>query len=293
MAVSERDQRDPGAVRQRRPAKGVGASLERKEDERFLHGRGEYVADLRLAGTRDVAFVRSPLAHAQLKGIVKPPGRESHVYTAADLAGVKAIFAPSGLPGFKMSEQPPLALGKVRHVGELIAACVADTRAQAEDLAAEVTVDLEALAVVSDMRAARRADAPLVHQHWGDNVFLESFVDGDVDSLAADAAVRVSRHFRTARQCMSPLEGRGVLAYWDRRLEMLVVYTACQMPHIVRNGLSECLGLDQEQIRVVSPDVGGGFGHKGIFLAEDNSRANNCIGNTTISDKVFDLPLNA
>ena len=252
-----------------RGAKGVGARLVRKEDDRLLRGQGEFVADMRLAGTRDVAFVRSPVAHARVRGVSKPTGVEGSVYVASDLEGVKPIFAPSGLPGFKLSEQPPLAVDKVRHVGELLAACVADTRARAEDLAAEVQLELEPLPVVSDMLAAREPKGGLLHEHWGDNVFLESFVDGDIESFAERAAVKVTRTFRTARQCMSPIEGRGVLAHWDRRLDMLVVYTACQMPHIVRNGLSECLGLEQGQVRVISPDVGGGFGHKGIFLAEE------------------------
>ena len=116
-------------------AQGVGASLLRKEDARFLHGRGEFVADLRLAGTRDVAFVRSPLAHAQLRGVTAPAGAEARVFAARDLEGVQPIVARSGLPGFKVSEQPVLADDRIRYVGELVAACVGATRADAEDLA--------------------------------------------------------------------------------------------------------------------------------------------------------------
>jgi carbon-monoxide dehydrogenase large subunit len=247
----------------------VGASLLRKEDARFLHGRGEYVADLRLAGTRDVAFVRSPIAHARLRGVSAPSGAQGSVFTAADLEGVKPILARSGLPGFKLSEQPVLAGDRIRYVGELVAACIGATRAAAEDLAEEVALDLEALPAVSDMLAARADDAPRVHGEWGDNVFLESFVDTDLSEFEEQAAVSVTRIFRTARQCMSPLEGRGVVAHWDRRLEMLVLHTSCQMPHIVRTGVAGCLGLDQEQVRIISPDVGGGFGHKGILLPEE------------------------
>ena len=250
-------------------AKGVGAKLPRKEDHRLLHGRGEFVADIAMAGTMDVAFVRSPLAHARIRDATKPPGDEAQVYTAADLAGVRPIIARSGLPGFKVCEQPVLADGRVRHVGEPIAACVAQSRALAEDLASRVLLDLEELPAVSDMLRARGRDAPLLHPHWGDNVFLESVVDGDLSGIERRAAVSVTRTFRTARQCMSPLEGRGVLAYWDRRLEMLVLHTACQIPHIVRTGLAQCLGLEQGQVRIVVPDVGGGFGYKGILLPEE------------------------
>ncbi|MEE8532346.1 MAG: xanthine dehydrogenase family protein molybdopterin-binding subunit, partial [Alphaproteobacteria bacterium] len=249
--------------------KGVGARLVRKEDDRYMRGRGEFVADIKLHGLKDVAFLRSPVAHARILDIEVPEARRGAVFTAADMTGVRPIRAVSGLPGFKTSEQPPLASGKVRQVGEMIAVCVADTRAEAEDIAAEVFVDFDELPVVSDMLAAREAGAPLVHEAWGDNVYLETTVDADVEAVAATAAIRVTREFRTARQCMAPLEGRGVVAHWDARLEQLVVYSATQMPHIVRSGLSECLGLDHGQVRVVAPDVGGGFGYKGILLPEE------------------------
>jgi carbon-monoxide dehydrogenase large subunit len=247
---------------------GVGARLSRKEDDRFLRGRGQYVADIRLPGMQDVAFVRSPLAHARIRGISIPADVRDRVFIASDLDGVKPIRAVSGLPGFKPSEQPPLARDKVRQVGELVAMCVAPTRAEAEDIAALVELDLEELPAIHDMRRARDETASLVHEEWGDNVFLETLVDVDIAS-AFDAPIKVSRTISTARQCMAPIEGRGVVAHLDRRLDQLAVTTSCQMPHIVRSGLSECLGLMEERIRVVSPDVGGGFGYKGILLAEE------------------------
>jgi aerobic carbon-monoxide dehydrogenase large subunit len=247
---------------------GVGARLSRKEDDRFMRGRGQYVADIRLAGLQDVAFVRSPLAHARIRAIHVPEHFRDVVFTAADLTGVKPIRAVSGLPGFKISEQPVLATGKARHVGELVAMCVAPTRAEAEDIAASVTLDLEELPAVYDMLKARQAGTALVHEHWGDNVFLESAFEVDI-APAFDAPIKVTREISTARQCMSPLEGRGVVASFDHRLDQLTLYTGAQMPHIVRNGLSDCLGMQQGQIRIVSPDIGGGFGHKGILLPEE------------------------
>jgi len=258
-----------GRIDQRQGSgQGVGARLPRKEDDRLMRGRGQYVADIRLAGMQDVAFVRSPLAHARLRGIHVPEAYRDRVFTAADLVGVNPIRAVSGLPGFKISEQPVLATDKVRQVGELIAMCVAPTRAEAEDIAAAVVLDLEELPAVHDMRQARAPDAPLVHEHWGDNVFLETNFEVDI-SAALDAPIKVSREITTARQCMAPLEGRGVVASFDHRLDQLVVTTSAQMPHINRNGLAECLGMDQGRIRVISPDVGGGFGHKGILLPEE------------------------
>jgi carbon-monoxide dehydrogenase large subunit len=247
------------------PFRGVGARLPRKEDRRFLLGQGEYVANIRLPSMLEVAFVRSPMAHARIRGISKHP----NVFSADDLQGVKPIRAVSGVKGFKPSEQPILASGKVRQVGELVAMCVAPTRAEAEDLADEVVVDLEELPAVVDMLAARTDPPALVHEEWGDNVFLESLTDDDLSSIEKKAKVKVRRTVRTARQHMSPMEGRGVVCEWNRRLDQLVMYTAAQMPHINRAGLAECLGIDQGAIRVIAPDVGGGFGYKGILLPEE------------------------
>jgi aerobic carbon-monoxide dehydrogenase large subunit len=249
-------------------AQGVGASVLRKEDDRFLKGRGQFIADIRLAGMKEVSFVRSPLAHAKILGVAIPEEDRPSVFVATDLRGVKPIRANSGLPGFKSSDQPVLAHDKVRYVGELLAACVAPTRAEAEDLAERVAFDFDELPAVHDMLQARRPGTVLLHEHWGDNVFLETFVDVNIEA-AFDAPVKVTREIRTARQCMAPIEGRGAVAVWDHRLGQLTLYTSAQMPHINRTGLSECLGLDHGQVRVVAPDVGGGFGYKGILLAEE------------------------
>ena len=253
------------------PSGGVGVPVRRKEDSRFLRGNGEFIADLKRFGLREVAFLRSPLAHGIIREIVKPTGRQGDVYVADDIEGVSAICADSSLPGFKSSQQPIFATEKVRFVGEIIGACIASTRAEAEDLVEAVELNIEALPVVHDMLQARAAEAPQLHDTWGDNVFLETFVESktDIEVLKAEAVASVTRTFRTARQSMAPIEGRGVLAEWDTRLEQLTVTTATQMPHIVRSGLSECLGLQEGQIRVVAPDVGGGFGYKGILLAEE------------------------
>ena len=248
---------------------GVGASVLRKEDDRHLRGRGKFVGDIQPAGTRHIAFLRSPVAHGYLRSVSIPTAYRDQVFVASDLQAVTPIRAGSSLPGFKPSDQPVLVHDKIRHVGELIAMCVADTRAEAEDVVDAIEIEIEELPVVSDMIAARENDAPLVHEAWGDNVFLTTDFDQDLDPIVAQAAASVSRSIRTSRQSMSPLEGRGVLASWDSRLEQLVVYTSTQQPHIVRTGLSECLGIEHAQIRVVAPDVGGGFGYKGILLPEE------------------------
>jgi carbon-monoxide dehydrogenase large subunit len=247
---------------------GVGARLLRKEDDRLMRGRGQFVADLRFAGLKDVAFVRSPLAHARVRNIAVPKQHKQAVFAAGDLDGVNPIRANSALKGFKPSDQPVLASDKVLYVGELVAMCVAPTRAEAEDIVGAVQLDLEELPAVHDMLAAREPASALLREQWGDNVFLETFIDINIEK-ALDAPIKVTREIRTARQCMAPMEGRGVVAIWDNRLEQLTIYTACQMPHIVRTGLAGCLGLEEGQVRVVAPDVGGGFGYKGILLAEE------------------------
>ncbi len=248
---------------------GIGARLVRKEDDRYMRGRGQYVGDIKLPGMLEVAFLRSPLAHARIKGIAIPPAIRDRVFIAEDLAGVLPIRADTTLPGFKSSTQPILATEKVRYVGELVAMCIAPTRAEAEDMAAEIDLDLDPLPVVADMLDARKPGASLVHEPWGDNLFLTSGIDVDFEAAKAKAAYSVTRELRTSRQVMSPIEGRGVVASWHSRLGQLVLYTSTQQPHIVRSGLAECLHLDEGQIRVVAPDVGGGFGYKGILLPEE------------------------
>jgi carbon-monoxide dehydrogenase large subunit len=247
---------------------GVGARLQRKEDDRFMRGRGQFVADLRFAGMQDVTFVRSPLAHGRLKAVAAPDEYRKSVFSIADLDTVKPIRAVSALRGFKPSDQYCLAKDKVRFVGEPVAMCVAPTRAMAEDIAATIALDIEELPAIHDMLTARSSPPALVHEQWGDNVFLETFVDTNIEK-AISAPIKVTRQIKTSRQCMAPIEGRGAVALWDTRLEQLTLYSACQMPHIVRTGLAECLGLDEGQVRVIAPDVGGGFGYKGILLAEE------------------------
>ena len=249
---------------------GIGARVPRLEDDRYMRGRGKYIGDIKLSGMKEVAFLRSPVAHGRIRGFDIPENLRSQVTIAADMDGVKAIRAVTALPGFNVSEQPALATDKVRYVGELVAMCLAPDRAKAEDIVQQISVGIEELTAIHDMVQARDAGTPLIHEQWNENVFLESVVDDPkFDEIAAKAPVKVTRTFRTARQCMSPIEGRGVVAEWDSRLEQLTVFSASQMPHIVRTGLSECLGLDHGKVRIIAPDVGGGFGYKGILLPEE------------------------
>lgn len=250
---------------------GVGARIVRKEDDRLMRGRGRFVGDIQLPGLKEAAFFRSPVAHARILRIDIPADIRDRAFTWADMTkdGTKGIKAASSLPGFKVSEQPALAHEKVRFVGEPVVMCVADTRAEAEDLAAMVHVEFEDLPVQVEMLEAKKPGAALVHEHWADNVFLENYFEKDFEAAKSKATVSIRRHIRTNRQCMSPMEGKGTVAYYDRHVEQLVLYTSTQMPHIVRQGLAECLGIPQTQLRIVSPDVGGGFGWKGLLQPEE------------------------
>jgi len=162
-----------------------------------------------------------------------------------------------------------LATDKLRYVGEMVAMCVAPTRAEAEDIANAVTLEFDELPAVTDMLAACEPGSPLVHEEWGDNIFIEFNENGPIEEIGKTAAIKVTKKIRTARHCMFPMEGRGVLAYSDPRLRYLTLITSTQFPHSVQTGLCECLGLAHGRVRIISPDVGGGFGYKGLLCPEE------------------------
>ncbi len=247
----------------------IGASLLRKEDARYLFGRGMFIADVNVPGVQDVAFVRSPMAHAWVRRVVKPADAAAQVFTLADIGPINVLEAGPELSAHRHSPYPPLADGRVRYVGQTIAACVMPTRAQAEDLAERVTLELEELPAVVDVVAAMRADGPRVFDEWPGNAYITtSVVEGNPDVLAA-APVRVHRRLRLNRQATVSMEGRGVLAYWDRRLDELVVYLSTQGGQVKRLALSRMLGVPENKVRVIAPDVGGGFGGKNRIMPED------------------------
>jgi aerobic carbon-monoxide dehydrogenase large subunit len=245
---------------------GIGARVSRKEDARHLRGRASFVA---VPGQREVAFLRSPVAHGRIAGIRKPAGAEASVFVRDDLADVADIVAPNTVPGYRISNCPPLAHGKVRFVGEAVAMCLAETRALAEDLCTRVVLDIAELPVLVDAHQARADASVRVHEQWPDNCFLTLNYDSGFAAESKDAPVVVSREISLARQAMVPLEGKAVLASWDARADQLVVYASTQVPHIIRAGIAQFLGMSQGQVRVVSPDVGGGFGYKCVLQPEE------------------------
>lgn len=253
---------------------GVGARVLRKEDERHLHGRGNFIADMSMPGLQEIAFVRSSMAHAgiaaiQVENAAEVLGRS--VFLREHLSGASDIVADSSLPTYQRSAQPPLASGKVRFVGEPVVMVCAPTRADAEDLAETVQVEYADLPVFANVEAAKAgaAQGQYVHDGWTSNHFLTLQADIGFDACAAQGSRVVHRKLDLARQCMVPMEGKAVLAYWDERADQLVVYTASQVPHMIRTILAECLGLAQDQVRVVAPDVGGAFGYKCVLQQEE------------------------
>lgn len=249
-------------------SQGVGARVPRKEDARHLMGKGQFVGDMSMPGLCEVAFLRSPLAHARIGGIRIPESLNGRAF-AREHMQVLDIVADSTLPTYQRSAQPPLARGKVRFVGEPVAMAFAPTRAEAEDLVEEIGVDYDELPVYATAEAALGARDDLVHEDWRDNLFVTLKAERNFDPESLDAPVVVRRRVELARQCMVPMEGKAVLAYWDHREDQLVVVSATQVPHMIRTGLAQCLELDQAKVRVISPDVGGAFGYKCVMQQEE------------------------
>lgn len=250
-------------------AQGIGARVPRKEDARHLAGKGNFVGDMAMPGLCEVAFLRSPLAHARIQAVNVPAEIAEMVIVRQDMPGAKDIVAASTLPTYQESAQPPLASGKVRFVGEPVAMAFAPTRAQAEDLVERVEVDYDELPVYANVWSALEAQEQFVHESWHDNRFVTLKADKDFDALAAQAEVKVSRKIELSRQCMVPMEGKAVLAYWDFQVDQLVVVSATQVPHLIRTGLAQFLDLPEERVRVISPDVGGAFGYKCVLQQEE------------------------
>jgi carbon-monoxide dehydrogenase large subunit len=250
---------------------GVGASPLRKEDARHLAGRGRFVSDIAADNALEAAIVRSPVAHGYLKGIDAgdvPAG--CRVFTGKDFPDLKPIRAVPRVPGFKASDFPIFAQDKVRYVGQPVAICLAPTRAAAEDLAQSVQLDIKELPAIVDTREAAERKDTLLHDAWGDNVFIEREVTGgDIDAARAAADITVTNEYRLNRQGAVPLEGRAALAVWDDRRDELTLHLSTQGPHVMRVGIAECLGLRERQLRVNSPDVGGGFGSKNRLMPEE------------------------
>lgn len=241
---------------------GIGSPVRRLEDERFLLGHGHYIADLSYPDMLHAAFARSRYAHARIKSICKPSNAVDRIFVATDIDPKRHIRSVTNMPGHQVADWPILAGSKVHYVGQPIAFALGHSQAEAEDLAELVEVDYDPLPAVVTHKQALGADT-VIHEGWANNVTLECSLErGDFEKYLNEAKHVCTREVRMKRQCALPLEGRGTLAVFDRRLGNLVVHCSHQMPFMLLRGLSEVLSLPQRKLRVVSPDVGGGFGLK-------------------------------
>jgi carbon-monoxide dehydrogenase large subunit len=254
----------------------VGASPKRKEDGRFVAGRGRYLDDLRVPGLLHAVLVRSPHAHARVTSI---DGR-----AARALPGVAAVWTLDDLPELAAANVPPLvpepksrpyvhpimAGTRARHVGEIVAIVIADDPYVAADGAERVAVAYEPLPAALSLEAAAAPGAPRVNETWPDNlVSVTASAKGEPERAMAGAEVVVSARLAYPRVAGMPLETRGVLAAPDPIGGGLTVWTSTQVPFAVRSGIAPVVGLQEERIRVLVPDVGGGFGVKGHVYPEE------------------------
>jgi carbon-monoxide dehydrogenase large subunit len=240
----------------------------------MLLGRGRFVADLARPGLLHAAFVRSPYAHAGVGAIdvtaaLQAPGVET-VLTAATL-GDPYLLALLERDEFVPTRMPILARDKVRFVGEPVALVIADDAYRAEDAIELVEVDWDPRPAVASIDAATAREAPVLHEEARGNCLVDllMFDDDRLREIFGTAAVTFSATFSSARVAALPLEGRACLAEWDDRDDQLVLHVSTQVPHQVRSGVAQALGLPERQVRVIAPDVGGGFGLKCVVGREE------------------------
>jgi aerobic carbon-monoxide dehydrogenase large subunit len=263
MAVTER-------------AQVVGTSVPRKEDAKLLTGKARYIDDITVAGTVWMALVRSPHAHARVTSVdlSKAKAAEGVVaaFTGADLADEWAAGLPCAWPvteDIKIPDHFPLTKDKARYMGDGVAVVIADSRALAQDAAELVEVEYELLPVVTDVEAAAEDEAPVLHDDFGTNrSYTWTLEAGEVDKLFGEAAVTVKERYRQQRLIPNAIEPRGVLVQPNPAGDFTVM-SATQIPHILRTTLSLVTGIPEAKLRVIAPEVGGGFGSKLNVYAEE------------------------
>lgn len=262
----------------------------RREDERLLTGQGRFVDDIDEVGQTHLRFVRSPIAHGRIRHIDTTEARALPgvlgIWTGKDIIAHVRPLGPSKADGgvfedplfavlgeeagfIRHAVRPILAVDVVRYVGEPVVAIVAETPYLAEDAVALIDLEIDDLPALSDPFAALADDAVRLYD-WPDNICLDLEVStGDVDSVFQSAAHVTRRKLHSARLSCSPLEGRGVLATPDAVGGGVTVYSSTQIPHMVRDAICDAIGLPHHRLRVVAPDVGGGFGAKAIPYPEE------------------------
>jgi carbon-monoxide dehydrogenase large subunit len=263
----------------------VGRSIPRREDQRLLTGRGQFIADLELPHMLHAAFVRSPAAHARIRSVDLTRAASvrgvAYALSGAELARLLPPVPDTqlSLPAkwtarvqhkFINPQQPLLAHDKVRHVGEAVAVIVAENRYIAEDAAQVVGLDLEPLPAVVDPEQALQAGTPIIHEKFATNLIGAFTIGkGEIDAALARSPHRLQRRFHHHRYAAAPMECRGVVGAHDRRTDAVTIWSSTQVVHWVRREAAAVLRLPEARIRCLALDVGGGFGLKGHVYPED------------------------
>jgi carbon-monoxide dehydrogenase large subunit len=252
----------------------VGKRIRRREDPRLITGTATYVDDIQMPGMHHASILRSPHAAARIKGIrtsaaLERPGVVA-VFTGADVEGVGPVPCGASLPGLRVPHHAILAKDRVYFVGHPVAVVVATDRYVARDAVDLIEVDWEPMPAVADPEKALAPGAPAVHPEWPDNVaFTYHQEGGDVDKAFAEAEVVVKQRIISQRLIPTAMEARGVVADWRGAEKSLTLYSSTQIPHLLRTLLAMMLGLAENRLRVVAPEVGGGFGSKLNVYAEE------------------------
>src|SRR5438552_653223 len=252
----------------------VGRKLKRKEDPRLIQGISHYTDDLKLARMLHCVLVRSPYAHAEVGAIRTDAARAGHgvvgVFTAEDVSSIGMVPCAIQMPDLKVPKHPVLATERVRYVGEPVAVVVAEDLYAARDAAELVEVDYEPLPVVTDMQMALSNDTPYVHDEFRSNkAFTHTLKNGDIAAAFKKADRVVKQRMLNQRLAPIAMETRAVLAEYLPGEHRLTVWSSTQIPHLLRTQISVMLGLPETAVRVIAPEVGGGFGSKLNVYAED------------------------
>jgi aerobic carbon-monoxide dehydrogenase large subunit len=252
----------------------VGSPVERLEDLRFLTGRGQYIDDLASERTLYAVVLRSSVAHGRIHSIDTTAARARPgvhaVITAAEIGKVPTIpLRHDPTPALRRFEQPVIANGRVRYVGEPLAVVIAGSAALAEDALDAITVDIEQLPAVTDRDTARKDEIVLFDAVGTNTPDRLRAVRGDVDAAFKDAPYTRREHFRVQRHAAVPMEPRGLMAQWDETQQRITLCGVCKVPFTNRRALAQMMELPEQSVHMVEYDVGGGFGARGEFYPED------------------------
>ncbi len=253
----------------------VGTRVKRREDPRLITGHATYVDDIKLVGTLHMALRRSEYGHARILSVNTDaakalPGVVA-VLTAEDIEGVIATLPTvPATPDAKLPPHYPLAQGKVRHVGDPIVAVIAESRYIARDAVDLIKIEFDELPAVTQLEESIKPDSPRVHDEFADNIgYYWTLASGDNDAAFANPDVVIKQRMESQRLMGTPLETRAVLADFQQGENQLTLWSSTQIPHLLKPNLSGLLGIPENFIRVIAPEVGGGFGVKAEIYTEE------------------------